>query len=188
MKNIAIFASGTGSNAAAIIDYFNGSPSVKVALVLTNNPDAGVIKIAHSQKILSAIITKDALQNETLLLKLLNAVNTDLIVLAGFMQLLPQFLIEKFPRRIINIHPALLPKFGGKGMYGGKVHQAVLAAKETETGFTIHYVNEHYDEGEIILQKKVPIDPNDNAETLTHKVQQLEHANYPQVIEKLLLG
>ena len=186
MKHIAIFASGAGTNAQAIIGYFQNHPTIQVSLIVTNNPAAGVIKIAHSHKIISAIVTKEALDNEELMTKLLGALNIELIVLAGFLQLIPGFLLQKFPKRIINIHPALLPKFGGKGMYGMKVHEAVLAAGETETGITIHYVNEHYDEGEIITRQKVKIEPNDTAELLSKKIQSLEHTSFPKVIESIL--
>jgi len=186
MQHIAIFASGKGSNAKAIIDYFNGHPAIKVALVVTNNPEAGVIKMAHQQKIISAIVSKDFLSNKDSMEKLLGALNINLVVLAGFLQLVPDFLIKKFPKRIINIHPALLPKHGGKGMFGNRVHDAVLKNNDTETGITIHYVNEHYDEGEVILQKSLSIEPGETTETLAAKVLQLEHEWYPKAIEVLL--
>ena len=187
MKHVAIFASGKGSNAEAVIDYFRNHSSVKVALIITNNPAAGVIKIAHSNKIISAIVSNEALNNEEITGRVLNALNIEMIVLAGFLQLVPDFILQKYPKRIVNIHPALLPKFGGKGMYGLKVHDAVLAAKEKETGITIHYANEHYDEGEVILQKKIAIEPTDNPESLAAKVLQLEHEWYPRTIEGLLV-
>ncbi|HLP51926.1 MAG TPA: phosphoribosylglycinamide formyltransferase [Chitinophagales bacterium] len=186
MQHIAIFASGKGSNAQAIIEYFKNHPTIKVALVVTNNPDAGVIKIAHQHKIISAIVSKNFMGNEENMNKLLGALNIDLIVLAGYLQLIPAFLIKKFENRIINIHPALLPKHGGKGMYGKKVHEAVLTANDTETGITIHYVNERYDEGKAILQKAVAVGTTDNAETIAAKVQQLEHEWFPKTIEQLL--
>jgi len=186
MKQIAIFASGNGSNAEAIIAHFKSHPQVKVALVVTNNPEAGVIKIAHSNKIISAIINKTALNDPEILGRLLTALNIDLIVLAGFLQLVPAYLLQRYPKSIINIHPALLPKHGGQGMYGIKVHQAVLAARDVETGITIHYVNEHYDEGEVILQKHIAVDATDTPETLAGKVLQLEHEWFPKTIEKLL--
>ena len=187
MKQIAIFASGNGSNAGAIIEYFKAHSSVKVALVVTNNPEAGVIKIAHSHKIISAIVSKNALNDPEILGRLLTALNIDMIVLAGFLQLIPDHLIQAFPKRIINIHPALLPKHGGKGMYGIRVHEAVLTHGDPETGITIHFVNEHYDEGEVILQKATAVDGGDTAETVARKVQQLEHEWFPKTIEKLLL-
>ncbi len=186
MKYIAIFASGKGSNAEAIINYFHNHASIKVALVLTNNPQAGVVTIAHSNKIISAIVNKEALNNEEITGRVLKALNIDMIVLAGFLQLVPDFILKAYPQRIINIHPALLPKHGGKGMYGIKVHEAVMANKETETGITIHYVNEHYDEGEIILQKTLAIAPAETTQTIATKVLQLEHEWYPKTIESLL--
>ncbi len=187
MKHIAIFASGNGSNTEAIIGYFKGHPSVNVALVVTNNPEAGVIKIAHSNKIISAIVSKNALNDPEILGRLIAALNIDMIVLAGFLQLIPAYLLERFPQRIINIHPALLPKYGGKGMYGIKVHEAVLSQGDAETGITIHFVNENYDEGEVILQKATTIDKSDTPETIALKVQVLEHEWFPRTIEKLLL-
>lgn len=186
MKNLAIFASGNGSNAEAIIEYFKDKPNVKVVLVLTGNPKAGVLKIAHQHKVISTIVSKDALQNEEVMNKLLGALNVDFIALAGFLQMVPAYLLKKFPNRIVNIHPALLPKFGGAGMYGLKVHEAVLAAGEKETGCTVHYVNEKYDEGEVIVQKHLTIAVDDTAETLAARVLELEHACYPQAIEQLL--
>jgi len=186
MKNIAIFASGKGSNAQAIIEHFKNHSAVKVVLVVSNNPDAGVIHVAHSSKIISAIISKDFFSNEEKMEQLLKSFNLDLIVLAGFLQLVPSFLLKKFPNRIVNIHPALLPKHGGKGMYGKKVHEAVLNSKDAETGITIHYVNEKYDEGKVIFQKKIAIEAADTVETLSQKVQQLEHEWFPKTIEQLL--
>lgn len=186
MKHIAIFASGKGTNAKAIIEHFENHPTIKVVLVVTNNPSAGVLKIAHEHKIISAIINKDSLQKEEIMMKLLNAQKIDLIVLAGFLQLIPAFLLQNFPKKIINIHPALLPKHGGKGMYGIKVHETVLANKEPETGITIHYVNEVYDDGEILLQKKIDVTSDDTTETLSAKVQQLEHEWYVKAIEEVL--
>lgn len=186
MKNIAIFASGKGTNAQIIIEYFKNHSTINVVLVVTNNPSAGVLKVAHENKIISAIINKDSLNKEEVLMKLLNAQKIDLIVLAGFLQLIPSFLLQNFPKRIINIHPALLPKHGGKGMYGIKVHEAVLANKEKETGITIHYVNEVYDDGEILLQKNVAVTPDDTPETLSVKVQQLEHEWFVKAIEGVL--
>lgn len=186
MKQIAIFASGNGTNASAIIEYFQHHPSIKISLVLTNNPEAGVIKVAHAQKIISTIVSRDFFSNEERMLKLLNALNIDMIVLAGFLQLVPEFLLNKFPSRIINIHPALLPKHGGKGMYGMKVHRAVLESGEKESGITVHFVNEHYDKGEIILQKTVAVTAVETPETLSAKVRELEHEWYPKTIEKIL--
>jgi phosphoribosylglycinamide formyltransferase-1 len=186
MKNIAIFASGTGTNAAAIIEYFHNSSVVKVALVVSNNPQAGVIQIAHRNKIISAIITNEALAESDLLMRLLTALDVQWIVLAGFLQLVPDYLLQAFPRRIINIHPALLPAYGGKGMFGARVHAAVIANKEAETGITIHYVDSDYDAGEVIVQKKIATMPGDTAELLANRVRELEHYWYPRTIEQLL--
>jgi phosphoribosylglycinamide formyltransferase 1 len=186
VKHIAIFASGRGTNAQSIIEHFKNHPSIKVALVVTNNPKAGVIKIAHSHKIISAIVSKEFMSSEEKMLRLLQAQQIEMIVLAGFLQLIPSFLLTHFPKKIINIHPALLPKHGGKGMYGLKVHEAVLAGRDSETGITIHYVNEHYDEGEVVIQQKVSISPMDTADTLAQKVLALEHEWYPKTIESLL--
>jgi phosphoribosylglycinamide formyltransferase-1 len=155
-KRIAIFASGKGSNAKAIIDYFKNNETVAITMIASNNPNAGVLEIARQNNIDTFIFSKEDLQNEVFFLKQLS--NIDFIVLAGFLWLIPSFLVKQFPNRIINIHPALLPKFGGKGMYGMRVHEAVYHAKETETGITIHFVNEHYDEGAYIMQQKVSID------------------------------
>ena len=178
MKQIAIFASGNGSNTEAIIAYFKAHAAVKVALVVTNNPEAGVIKIAHSNKIISAIVSKAALNDPEILGRLLEALNIDMIVLAGFLQLIPAYLLQRYPQRIINIH--------GIGMYGMKVHQAVLSNGDRETGITIHFVNEHYDEGEVILQKTTAIGADDTPETVARKVQLLEHHWFPKTIEQLL--
>ena len=184
-KHIAIFASGKGSNALAIIDYFKGNDTIKVALIVTNKKDAGVIQIAKENRIPFDIVSPKELQDEEIL-DMLDVYEIDLIVLAGFLLLVPAFLVKAYPNKIINIHPALLPAHGGKGMYGSRVHEAVLANKDVETGITIHYVNEHYDEGEYIAQFRCHVEPDDNIETLAAKVHQLEHEHYPKVIETLL--
>lgn len=186
MKNIAIFASGKGSNAEKIMDYFKSHPSIKVNLVVTNNPGAGVIHLAHQRHIMSAIISKNFLNNEEQMLRLLQAQQIDLIVLAGFLQLVPSFILNNFPDRVINIHPSLLPKHGGPGMYGNKVHQAVIDSGDTETGITIHFANEHYDDGKIIFQKKIAVNSDINIDLLSKAVLGLEHEHYPQVIEQVL--
>jgi phosphoribosylglycinamide formyltransferase-1 len=154
--------------------------------VLTNNPSAGVLKIAQQEKIISAILSKDALQDEANMSKILKALQIDYIILAGFLQKVPDFVVQQYKNKIVNIHPALLPKYGGKGMYGQKVHEAVIADKATQTGITIHLVNEKYDDGTIILQKEIAIDANDTPKTIAEKVQQLEHAWYSQAIESLI--
>lgn len=184
-KHIAIFASGKGSNAKAIIDYFKGNENVKVALIVTNNKEAGVIQIAKENRIPFDIVSPKELKDEEIL-DMLEVYEIDLIVLAGFLLLIPAFLVKAYPNKIINIHPALLPKHGGKGMYGTRVHEAVLSNKEPDTGITIHYVNENYDEGEYISQIRCRVEPGDNIETLAAKVQKLEHEHYPKVIETLL--
>ncbi|MBS1624268.1 MAG: phosphoribosylglycinamide formyltransferase [Bacteroidetes bacterium] len=185
-KHIAIFASGRGSNAQAIIDHFKGHPSIKVALIVTNRKDAGVIQIAKENRIPFDIVSPAELNNEEELLDMLEVYDIDLIVLAGFLLLIPAFLVKAYPNKVINIHPALLPKHGGKGMYGKHVHTAVLDEKDTESGITIHYVNEHYDEGQYIAQFRCHVEPADTIETLAARIHQLEHAHYPQEIEKLL--
>lgn len=185
-KHIAIFASGRGSNAQAIIDHFKGHPSIKVALIVTNKKDAGVIQIAKENRIPFDIVSPAELNNEEELLDMLEIYEIDLIVLAGFLLLIPAFLVKAYPNKIINIHPALLPRYGGKGMYGKHVHTAVLNAKDTESGITIHYVNEHYDEGQYIAQFRCHVEPADTIDTLAARIHVLEHAHYPEEIEKLL--
>jgi phosphoribosylglycinamide formyltransferase-1 len=185
-KHIAIFASGKGSNAQAIIDYFKGHSTIKVALIVTNNKTAGVIQIAKDSRIPFDIISPTELKEEETILDLLDIYQIDLIVLAGFLLLIPAYLVRAYPNKIINIHPALLPKYGGKGMYGLKVHETVLANKESETGITIHYVNEKYDEGEYIAQYRCHVEPSDSKEMIVKKVNELEHEYYPQEIAKLL--
>ncbi len=183
-KRIAIFASGKGSNAKAIIDYFKNSETIAVSVIATNNPNAGVLAIAKENNINTFVFSKEELQNESDFLT--HFADIDYIVLAGFLWLIPSYLVKHFPNRIINIHPALLPKFGGKGMYGMRVHEAVHAAQETETGITIHFVNEHYDKGTYIMQQKVSIYPHDTPASIAAKVLQLEHQWYPKAIEQIL--
>lgn len=185
MNNIAILASGAGSNAQEIIQYFKHS-QVNIALIITNNPKAGVLNIAAGHNIPTLIIDKDRFFNGDAYVNDLKEKKIELIVLAGFLWKVPDALIAAFPNRIINIHPALLPKYGGKGMYGKFVHQAVLDNKEKESGITIHIVDGHYDNGDIIFQATCPIMENDTADSLAKRVQQLEHEHYPKIIEKLL--
>lgn len=182
---IAIFASGKGSNAQKIITHFKNSELARVALVIANKPKAGVLQIAEKEHIPTLIFNKADMSRQDFLLSQLKERDIDLLVLAGFLWKIPGYLIARYPDCIINIHPALLPKYGGKGMYGAHVHAAVLAAGEKESGITIHYVNEHYDEGKIILQKKCPVSATDNVESLAQKVQQLEHYWFPLAIEKV---
>ncbi|MCX2744522.1 phosphoribosylglycinamide formyltransferase [Mangrovivirga sp. M17] len=185
-KKIAIFASGSGTNAKAIIDHFKDSKEIEVALVLTNKPDAGVIDYAVENNISHLVFNRESLYESNELIILMQSEGIDLIVLAGFLWLIPESMVKDFPGKIINIHPALLPKYGGKGMYGKKVHEAVIEAGEKESGLTIHYVNNKYDEGNIIFQAKVKVDPKDTPETLAQKVLQQEHKHYKKVIEKIL--
>jgi len=185
-KRIAIFASGSGSNAQKLMELFKKNDDAEIALVLTNNSDAYVLQRADNFEIPTHIFGKHEFYQTDEVINLLKNLEIDLIVLAGFLWLIPKKLIHEYPGRIINIHPAILPKFGGKGMYGDHVHNAVLAAKETEGGITIHYVNENYDEGEYIYQGKYRIDPDDDLQTIKFKGQKLEHQHYPRVIETII--
>ena len=185
MTRIAIFASGSGSNAENIANYFSNNPSIEVSLMLTNNPNAFVIQRAKKLGIKSLVFNKEDFFKTDEILRFLDINDIDLIVLAGFLLKIPRKLIKSFPSKIINIHPALLPKYGGKGMYGDNVHKAVVENNETESGITIHYVNEHYDEGKIIFQAKFPILPSDTYENVTSKIHELEYEHFPKVIESL---
>lgn len=185
MKKIVIFASGSGTNAENIIKYFENKEIGTVVAVFTNNPDAKVIERAKKLHLPTEIFSKAELFESKVLQKL-NAIQPDLIVLAGFLLKLPENIIESYPNKIINIHPALLPKYGGKGMYGMNVHKAIVENKEKETGITIHFVNENYDEGNIIFQKKVTVLITDTPEVVAEKIHELEQENFPIVIEKLL--
>lgn len=185
-KRIAIFASGSGSNAQKIMELFKNNPDAEIAIVLTNNPDAYVLQRADNFEIPTHIFDKREFRETNTIVDLLQNLDIDLIVLAGFLWLIPKQLIAAYPGRIINIHPALLPKFGGKGMYGDHVHKAVMEAGESEGGITIHYVDENYDEGEFIYQAKYKIDKNDNLEMIKFKGQQLEHQHYPRIVESIL--
>ena len=187
MTNAAIFASGEGTNAENIINYFTKDPRIKIKLVFTNKAEAGVIARAEKHKKNVQIFSKDSLENKTgQIIEFLRAEKIDLIILAGFLLKIPEALVKAFPDKIINIHPALLPKYGGKGMYGMNVHKAVIDNKETESGITIHFVNEEYDKGKIILQEKCSVDANDTAESLAKKIHALEYTYFPKAIEKLL--
>jgi phosphoribosylglycinamide formyltransferase-1 len=183
---MVIFASGAGTNALRIIEYFKASPLARVALVVCNNPRAGVIGVAGDHGIPVRMVGRDLVEDTAQLTRELVLLPADLIVLAGFLLKIPRELLQAFPEKIINIHPALLPKYGGRSMYGHHVHDAVLRAGETESGITIHRVNEQYDEGSPIFQKRVPVVPGDTPLSLAQKVQQLEHEWYPKVIEELL--
>lgn len=184
--HIAIFASGAGSNAQKIIDHFRSSPTIKIALIVCNKPGAGVLTIAAKEGIPTLIIEKERFFKNDAYLPELERFHIDFIVLAGFLWKLPKQLIQAFAQKIVNIHPALLPNYGGKGMYGHFVHEAVIANGEKESGITIHYVDELYDHGEIILQEKCSIIENETADSLAQKIHALEHLHYPTVIEQLL--
>ncbi|MFO0323062.1 MAG: phosphoribosylglycinamide formyltransferase [Bacteroidota bacterium] len=187
MTHIAIFASGGGTNAENLFKYFNNDKRVKIKLVVTNNDKAGVIEKAERYKKNVQLISKSALTEYTdKIIEFLKAENIDLIVLAGFLLKIPEAFIKAFPNKIINIHPSLLPKYGGKGMYGHFVHQAVIANKEPKSGITIHFVNEEYDKGEILLQKECAISYNETEETLAKKIHELEMEFLPKAIETLL--
>ncbi|HEU4633377.1 MAG TPA: phosphoribosylglycinamide formyltransferase [Flavisolibacter sp.] len=186
MKRISIFASGAGSNALQIINYFRDSKEVSIALIVCNKPGAGVLSIAANENIPVLLIEKERFFRGDGYVTELQRAGSSLVVLAGFLWKIPQSLITAFPRRIINIHPALLPKYGGKGMYGAYVHQSVLSAGEVESGITIHYVDEHYDNGDIIFQTACPVLEGDTPEILAQRIHQLEHRHYPKVIEEVL--
>ena len=186
VTRIAIFASGAGSNAQNIINHFATSPNIKIALIVCNKPGAGVLQIAGQAAIPSLLIEKERFFNGDNYLPELAKHKIDFIVLAGFLWKMPVGLVQAYPKKIINIHPALLPKYGGKGMYGSKVHEAVIAAREIESGITIHYVDEMYDHGEIIFQATCEVAENETAASLAQKIHVLEHANYPRVIANLI--
>lgn len=185
MKKILIFASGSGSNAENIIKYFENKEIATVISVFTNNPNATVIEKAKNLGVSSYIFNKSELI-EGKVLQCVNKLQPDLIVLAGFLLKFPDDIIAAYPNKVINIHPALLPKYGGKGMYGMNVHQAVVENKELETGITIHFVNEHYDEGGILFQTNVSLNEEDTATTVAGKIHVLEQKYFPEVIENLL--
>lgn len=187
MKNIAILASGSGSNAQKIAEYFKGNEKVNVKLFLTNNENAGVIEKAHRLSIPCEIFNRAQYKSGEVLAKLKNE-HIDYVILAGFLWLIPKEFIEAFPNKIINLHPALLPKYGGKGMYGHHVHEAVIENSEKESGITIHFVNAAYDEGAIIFQAKYKIDQHDSAIDIATKGQLLEHKHFPEVIEQVVMG
>ncbi len=187
MYHIALFASGAGSNAQKIIEYFKGHNQIKVALIVCNKPDAGVISIAKGAEIPVLLVEKEKFFRGNAYTDELKERGIGFIVLAGFLWKIPDNLNKAFPGKIINIHPALLPNYGGKGMYGSKVHEAVIANKEKESGITIHYVDEQYDHGDIIFQARVPVETSDSPQMLAQKIHRLEHAFYPKIVEETVL-
>ena len=184
--NIAIFVSGGGTNCENLIKYFKGSELVNTALVVSNKPDAYALVRAEQLGVPTAVAPKADLQNPDVMLPLLEKYDIGFIVLAGWLPLIPNYLIDAYPHKIINLHPALLPKYGGKGFYGEHVHEAVVAAKEAQSGITVHYVNELYDSGEIILQARVSLDEKETPDSLAAKIHQLEQAYFPVAIEQVL--
>ncbi len=187
MTQIALFASGSGTNAENIANYFANSPEIKVSLIISNNPQAFVHQRAKALNIPSYTLPKEAFKDGRDIVKLLSEYNIDFIVLAGFLLKIPESLLEEFPKRIINIHPALLPKYGGKGMFGDNVHKKVIEMGDSQSGITIHYVNDKYDDGEIIFQASCIISPNDSFEDVAKKVHTLEYTHLPRVIEEVIL-
>jgi phosphoribosylglycinamide formyltransferase 1 len=184
MKKIAIFASGSGTNAENIIKYFTNNQLVKIEIILSNKPDALVLERAKKYNIDTFVFKRSDFYELDIVYNLLNDRNIDNIILAGFLWLMPDKIIRKFTNKIINIHPALLPKYGGKGMYGTKVHEAVIRNNEKESGISIHYVNENYDDGELIYQAKCHIEQGETPESLANKIHSLEYEHFPRVIEK----
>ncbi len=183
---IAIFASGSGTNAERIVQHFNDVEGISVALILSNKPNAFVLTRAERLKVPTFVFAKSDFYTKSTVLEKLQEEAIDFIVLAGFLWLVPNNLILAFPNKIMNIHPALLPKYGGKGMYGSKVHEAVKEAGDEQTGITIHYVNEKYDEGQIIFQATCPVNQEDTSKSIADKVHQLEYAHFPGVIEETI--
>lgn len=188
MQRIAIFASGNGTNAERIIKHFEGHSSVEVSLVLSNKSTAKVLKKAENQNVETRVFGRDEFYNSEVILEELKSKKIDLLVLAGFMWLVPEYLVKAYSDMMVNVHPALLPKFGGKGMYGMHVHRAVKEAAENETGITIHLVNEEYDKGRILHQASCAISESDTPESIAEKVHQLEYEHFPKVIEQYILG
>ena len=188
MKKIAIFASGSGSNAENIIQYFAQKPQFCVKSVFCNVPDAYVLERAKKYRIPTFVFNREEFRNPDKVFRQLQEQEIDFIVLAGFLWLMPSFITAAWPNKIVNIHPALLPAYGGKGMYGHYVHEAVIAAGEKESGITIHYVNDHYDQGAIIFQAKCPVLPTDTPDDLAARIHELEYRDFPEIIEKTILN
>ncbi|HOS49325.1 MAG TPA: phosphoribosylglycinamide formyltransferase [Bacteroidia bacterium] len=188
MKTLALFASGKGSNADNICSYFKNHSSIQVGLICSDRKEAGVFDVAEKHHVKSIYLSKSLIQNPSQIVDLLREHNIDYVILAGYLKLIPKELTEAFKGCIINIHPALLPSFGGKGMFGMHVHEAVAAAGVSETGITIHHVNEHYDEGAVIFQARTSLDKSDTPQTIAKKIAALEMENFPRVIEELIEG
>lgn len=187
MTNFAIFASGNGTNAENIMQYFKDHEHIRCGLIVSNKKNAPVLERAAKHNIPSAYIpTRDFRENPEKAIDILETYNIDFIVLAGFMVLVPSAIIQRYPNKIINIHPALLPEYGGKGMYGDNVHQAIIQANEKQSGISIHYVNEKYDDGQVIFQAACPVSKDDTVESLKEKVHQLEYEHYPPIIEQAI--
>lgn len=186
-QRLAIFASGTGSNALNIIRFFKQSKLVEVGFVLSNKNDAPIVKSALQEGVEVEVVSNQDVESAQRIMELCASKSIDYIVLAGFLRKIPKELIEQYPNKIVNIHPSLLPKYGGKGMYGERVHKAVLENREKESGITIHFVNEEFDQGKIIAQFACAIDNSETLETLQQKIHKLEHENYPSVINTILL-
>lgn len=188
MHQIALFASGSGSNAENIVRYFQDKPLIHVACICTNRPDAPVIKRAEGLNTSVLVFNRKEFYDLGTVAEYLRERKVEWIVLAGFLWLIPQNLLDAWPNRIMNIHPALLPKYGGKGMYGLRVHQAVIDHRDMESGITIHLIDQEYDKGSILFQKSCPVRPGDTAESLAERVHQLEYEYYPRIIEQTILG
>ena len=188
MKNIAIFASGSGSNAENIVNYFEGSEVAKISLIVCNKADAYVFERARRLGIPSRLVTRKEMSNQDAVMALMEEFQIDFIVLAGYLVLVPKYLVDAYPRAIVNIHPALIPLHCGKGMYGDRVHEDVIRCGDKESGITIHYVNEFFDNGDIIFQATCPVEPGDDAHAVATKVHQLEYAHFPHVIEEAVLA
>jgi phosphoribosylglycinamide formyltransferase-1 len=186
MRNIAIFASGSGTNAENLIRFFRTSPYGRVKLVLTNRSDAGIIDRAQALDVESVIFNREQFYQTEEVLDLLVERDIGFVVLAGFLWLVPEYLLQAYQGRVVNIHPALLPKYGGKGMYGRHVHAAVIENHESESGITIHHVNQHYDEGNIVFQARCEVRPDDTPESLAERIHQLEYEHFPRVVAQLL--
>ena len=187
MRNIAIFASGSGTNAQKLMEYFSTNKTAKVKIVLSNKADAYVLERAKNFSVPTFVFDRDDLYHSGKVLRILLENDIHFIVLAGFLWLVPEEILSHYPGRIVNIHPALLPDYGGKGMYGDRVHKAVLENQEKESGISIHFVNERYDEGDIIFQAKCEVKPDDTPEVLAARIHKLEHKYYPLVVEKLII-